>query len=69
VEPPGHPSQPHLVLNFVKELTRAGGPIRILNVVDEFTRVSLGSHVARSIGARYVVRHLERLFESTAVPN
>ena len=37
-------------------------PIRILNVVDEFTRVSLGSRVARSIGARDVGRHLERLF-------
>ncbi len=48
--------------DFVKELTRSGGPIRILNVVDEFTRVSLGSHVARSIGARDVGRHLERLF-------
>ncbi len=48
--------------DFVKELTRSGAPIRILNVVDEFTRVSLGSHVARSIGARDVGRHLERLF-------
>src|SRR5438309_131481 len=48
--------------DFVSELTRSGGPIRILNVVDEFTRVSLGSRVARSIGSREVERHLERLF-------
>jgi transposase InsO family protein len=31
-------------------------------VVDEFTQVSLGSHVAPSIGSREVGRHLERLF-------
>ena len=48
--------------DFVSARTRRGGAIRILNVVDEFTRVSLGSLVARSIGARDVRAHLERLF-------
>jgi putative transposase len=48
--------------DFVSERTRTGGPIRILNVVDEFTRRSLGSAVAPSIGARDVQRHLEELF-------
>src|SRR5437764_15369457 len=42
--------------------TRDGGPIRILNVVDEYTRVALGCRVARSIGARDVISELERLF-------
>jgi putative transposase len=32
--------------------TRDGGALRILNVVDEYTRVALGCRVARSIGAR-----------------
>ncbi len=33
-----------------------------MNVIDEYTRVALGSHVARSIGANEVVKHLEKLF-------
>jgi len=40
--------------DFMGARTRDGGPIRILNVVDEYTRVALGSRVARSIGARAV---------------
>jgi putative transposase len=43
--------------------TRDGRPIRILNVVDEYTRVALGVRVARSIGARDVATELGRLFE------
>jgi putative transposase len=54
--------------DFVSELTRSGGPIKILNVVDEFTRVSLCSYVARSIGSRDVRRHLERLFARHGKP-
>ena len=49
--------------DFVSARVRRGGPIRILNVVDEHSRLSLGSHVARSIGAPSVVAHLEKLFE------
>jgi putative transposase len=48
--------------------TREGGPIRILNVVDEYTRVALGSRVARSIGAGDVIAQLERLFERHGKP-
>lgn len=40
----------------------------MLNVVDEFTRVALGSRVARSIGARDVVVHLDYLFERHGQP-
>ena len=49
--------------DFVSVRTLDGGPVRVLNVVDEFTRVALGSHVARSIGAAGVVKHLEKLFD------
>lgn len=48
--------------DFVAARTRDGGPLRILNVVDEFTRVCVGVHVQRAIGAREVRRCLERLF-------
>jgi putative transposase len=54
--------------DFVSARTRRGGAIRILNVVDEFTRVSLGSMVARSIGARDVRRHLELLIARHGCP-
>lgn len=49
--------------DFVSVRTLDGGPVRVLNVVDEFTRVALGSHVARSIGAAAVVKHLAKLFD------
>ncbi|MHB8437876.1 MAG: IS3 family transposase [Acidimicrobiales bacterium] len=54
--------------DFVSGRVRRGGPIRILNVLDEHSRRSLGSHVARSIGAPLVVKHLEKLFEIHGVP-
>jgi transposase InsO family protein len=61
-------NRPALSLNhtwsydFVSAATRRSGPIRILNVVDEFSRRSLGSCVSRSIGAQAVIRHLTKLF-------
>ena len=51
--------------DFMSARVRRGGPIRILNVLDEFTRLSLGSKVSRSIGAQDVVAHLELLFETS----
>jgi transposase InsO family protein len=54
--------------DFVTAATQDGGPIRILNVVDEYTRVAVGSHVARSIGARDVVRALGKLFARHGPP-
>lgn len=48
--------------DFMGGRTRDGGPLRILNVVDEYTRVALGCRVARSIGAKDVIVELERLF-------
>ena len=38
------------------------GPCRVLNVIDEHTRVSLGSHAARSFSSASVLKQLERLF-------
>jgi transposase InsO family protein len=54
--------------DFVAARTIDGGPLRILNIVDEFTREAVGSHVARSIGAREVIRVLDTLFTSRGKP-
>jgi transposase InsO family protein len=48
--------------DFVAARTDDGGPLRILNVVDEYTRQCKGTHVARSIGAAQVKRCLDKLF-------
>lgn len=39
----------------MSSMTRDGRPLRILNVVDEHTRVAVGCRVARSIGAKDVI--------------
>jgi putative transposase len=49
--------------DFMSARTARGAGLRILNVVDEFTRVCVGSHVAYSIGAAEVRRALEPMFE------
>jgi putative transposase len=54
--------------DFMSSRTRDGAPIRILNVVDEYTRVALASRVARSIGARDVINELGRLFDQHGKP-
>jgi transposase InsO family protein len=54
--------------DFVAARTHDGGPLRILNVVDEFTRECVGVHVARNIGTREVRRFLERLFTERGKP-
>ena len=48
--------------DFITRRTSDGRPFRVLNVIDEFTRLGLGPHVARSIGAKGVRTHLEKLF-------
>lgn len=55
--------------DFVTRRTNDGRAVRVLNVIDEFTRVALGSWVARSIGAIHVQRHLEVLFERHGKPS
>jgi putative transposase len=54
--------------DFMAARTRTGAPLRILNVVDEYTRVALGCRVDRSIGATEVIAELERLFERHGRP-
>jgi putative transposase len=55
---------PHHIwgIDFMSGRTRRGGPIRILNVVDEFTRLELGCRVDLSIGTSDVMAELEELF-------
>lgn len=55
-------------VDFVASRTEDGLPLRILNVVDEFTRRCLGSKVARHIGARDVAAFLEELFQRHGRP-
>jgi putative transposase len=54
--------------DFMGTRTRDGSPVRILNVVDEYTRVALGCRVASSIGSRDVIKELEVLFERHGRP-
>lgn len=49
--------------DFMGARLRSGGTLRILNVVDEFTRMALGCRVGSSIGARDVVACLTELFQ------
>lgn len=63
-------SQPNQIwsYDFLSERTLDGRPLRVLNVVDEFTRVCIGSKVARGFGARDVQEVLEKLFERSGRP-
>lgn len=54
--------------DFTTARTRNGSPVRILNTVDEYTRLALGCRVAPSIGARDVRRELEALFRRHGKP-
>ncbi len=57
-------ARPHDIwsYDFVAARTETGAPIRILNVVDEYSRLALGSRVDHSIGAREVIEELAGLF-------
>ena len=54
--------------DFMGSRLRNGSALRILNVVDEFTREGLASRVARSIGTTDVQAELERLFRERGKP-
>jgi putative transposase len=54
--------------DFMSGRTKDGASLRILNVVDEYTRVALGCRVDRSIGASDVVDQLRRLFDRHGKP-
>jgi transposase InsO family protein len=55
-------------MDFMGSRTRRGGPIRIFNIVDEFTRLALGCRVDLSIGTSDVIIELEQLFERHGKP-
>lgn len=54
--------------DFLSTRTQDGGPLRVLNIVDEYTRRALGCRVDRHIGARDVVQELESLFKTHGKP-
>jgi putative transposase len=54
--------------DFVHDTTRRGGQLRMLNVIDEYTRECLCIHVDRRINARKVRRILARLIEEHGAP-
>jgi putative transposase len=54
--------------DFVSATTIDGLPLRILNVVDEYTRVAVGCRVDRSIGAGDIISELARLFDRHGKP-
>lgn len=54
--------------DFMTDHTADGMPLRILNIVDEFTRRCVESYVARNIGARRVQQVLEKVFASHGKP-
>lgn len=58
------PERPNHVwsYDFVAERTQDGRPFRILNILDEYTRECLASHVARRIRSQDVILLLADLF-------
>ena len=54
--------------DFVSDRTADGRPLKILNVVDEHTRLCIGSHVARAIGAGDVQEQLAEMFARHGKP-
>jgi transposase InsO family protein len=54
--------------DFLSTRTQDGGPLRVLDVVDEYTRRALGCKVDRHIGARDVVAELHTLFKTHGKP-
>lgn len=54
--------------DFMSLRTEDGQPLRLLNVVDEYTRVGVGFHVARRIGTAGVRNTVERLIAEHGAP-
>ena len=54
--------------DFVEDRTERGGKLRILTIIDEYTRECLAIRVAPSIPASAVVKVLEWLFLTRGVP-
>ncbi len=54
--------------DFLEDRTERGGKLRILVIIDEYTRECLAMRIAPSIPARAVVEALEWLFLTRGVP-
>ena len=54
--------------DFVEDRTERGGRLRMLTILDEYTRESLAIPVEKSISSANVIETLERLFITRAVP-
>jgi putative transposase len=65
------PLHPHHVwsYDFVSERTTDGKPIRMLNIIDEYTRECLAIHVGRKIKAPEVLYQLSELFVQRGAPD
>lgn len=55
--------------DFLEARTERGGKLRILTILDEYTRECLTIHVARSISSRQVIQQLEWLFLLRGAPD
>ncbi len=55
-------------MDFMGETTRRGTAFRILNVVDEFTRVAMACRVDNSIGTHDVMEELEAIVAANGKP-
>jgi len=55
--------------DFVADRTSDGKPLRMLNIIDEYTRECLAIHVARKITAYNVVEQLATLFVERGAPD
>jgi putative transposase len=54
--------------DFVSEQTHDGRKIKILNIIDEYTRECLASHVARRIRSKDVILNLADLCLKHGIP-
>jgi len=54
--------------DFLASRTERGGKLRMLTILDEYTRESLAIHVAQSISSHQVIRLLEWLFLVRGAP-
>jgi transposase InsO family protein len=55
--------------DFVSERTTDGKPIRMLNIIDEYTRECLAIRIGRQIKASDVLYHLSELFVLRGAPD
>jgi putative transposase len=55
--------------DFLEARTERGGKLRILTILDEYTRECLTIHVARSVSSRQVIQVLEWLFLLRGAPD